>query len=256
MKKSNFEDYGYNLIPRAINKSIISEIQNELLEVSTLLSPQNKFNNINEMWNHHRRSDRKTASIIYNAFKHLQSVKKLAICKQIEDVLTNELSFSKPVMVDINCRIDSVGEEKFLFDWHQDYWFSVCSPNAVVIWIPIVELCPDIGGLEIIDNEQTSGRIFNSQGGTGQYNSYADAVVLNESIDGLQPTLIQNMKAGDLLCFKFNTLHKSLPVKSTVLSRFTVQLRFADLADGEFIKNQYKPGIVNMDNVDYLKKEQ
>lgn len=256
MEKVNFENSGYILMPGAINKQIIIDIQNELLEVSNLLEPQSKFNDINEMWNHNKKIDREKAGIIYNAFKHLQSVKKLAVSKQIEDVLIKVLSFSKPVVIDINCRIDSGGEERFLFDWHQDYWFSVCSPNAVVLWIPIVELCPDIGGLEIIDNKQTGGRIFKSIGGTGNYNSYADAVVLNESIDGLLATPIENMDIGDLLCFKFNTLHKSLPVKSTLRSRFTIQLRCVDLGDKEFIINKYKPGIVNKDNIDYLKKEQ
>jgi hypothetical protein len=62
-----------------------------------------------------------------------------------------------PALVDINCRIDSKDEQKYLFDWHQDYWFSVCSTNSIVVWIPIVNLTPEIGGLEIIENYQTKG---------------------------------------------------------------------------------------------------
>jgi hypothetical protein len=201
-----------------------------------------------------KKNNRGKASVIYNAFKHLQSVKKLAVSDQIDDILKS-LGFHKPALIDINCRIDSCGEEKYLFDWHQDYWFSVCSPDAVVIWIPVLGLSPDLGGLKIIDNKQTNGRILSSKGRTGEYNSYADAVILDEDISKFNPLAIESMSIGDVLCFKFNILHKSLPCISMNQSRFTVQLRFADFADVNFIAHKYKPGIVNSETIDYFIKE-
>ena len=250
-----FETNGYMLMPKALQPSIIYKIQIELLNISRILQPDIIFKDLNQMWNFHKKVNRNKASLIYNAFKHLHSVKKLGISKTIESVLKQNLSMVSPVLVDINCRIDSRGEEKFLFDWHQDYWFSVCSPSAVVIWVPIMELVPATGGLEIIGNKHTKGRILKSKPRVGVHNSYADAVILDEDVSCYQSLSIQSMKIGDILGFKFNTLHKSIPVESTELSRFTVQFRFADFADNNFINEQYKPRIVNTSKIDDLARE-
>ncbi len=155
-----------------------------------------------------------------------------------------------PALVDVNCRIDSKGDETFLFDWHQDYWFSVCSPSSVVAWVPMMDVDDAVGGLEVISNQWTDGKIYATSRGT-TYKSYADAVKLAEAIPVDKATRA-NMQAGDMLFFKFNVLHKSAPIASDTRSRFTVQFRFADFADPEFRRNAFKPGVVNSQRVDFL----
>lgn len=199
--------------------------------------------------------DRECAGSIYNAFKHLRTIKKLATSDSLENFLRAACGITMPALIDINCRIDSAGEDKYLFDWHQDYWFSVCSPKAVVVWIPITGLDPGKGGLQIIGNSASKGKIFNTKKNTGPYNSYADAVLLDEEVDQHPSIKINEMEIGDILCFHFNVLHRSLPVISATESRFTVQLRFADFNDINFIENKFKPGTVNSTKVDYLQKE-
>ncbi len=251
----NFEKEGFCLTPNLIDKDLIFKIHGELLRIGMILDPESKFFDINEMWNHYRMINRNAAGKIYNAFKYLHAVKKLALSNEIEKILKKEFSLKMPSLVDINCRIDSAGEDKYLFDWHQDYWFSVCSKNSIVIWIPIVDLTPETGGLEIIGNNQTQGKIFKTKPRTGDYNSYADAIILDEEINQFKSIQINSMLIGDALIFKFNVLHKSLPVTSENQSRFTIQLRYADFEDNEFINHQYKPGVVKKDFIQYLEKD-
>jgi hypothetical protein len=244
---------GFFLKRQALRVEQISSIQDELLKVATLLEDGILFNDLDTCWNHHKKTNRQGASRIYNAFKHLQSIKALATSPEIHDVLARDCSIKVPALVDINWRIDSIGEEKYVFDWHQDYWFSVCSRKAVVLWIPLTEVTPQTGGLLLISNNVTGGRVFKTKRNQQQYNSYADAVLIDEEIKDLPFEKIDTMSAGDVLCFSFDVLHRSLPVISEIKSRFTVQLRFADFADVEFINNEYKPGIVNKNTVDYIK---
>lgn len=247
-----FENDGAYIAKKIVAQEELACIQNDLLQLVSFLNIENKFTDLNYMWNELRVKDRSLASSIYNGFKHLTSVQRLATSAKILKMLESRCLLEKPALVDINCRIDSFNEEKYLFDWHQDYWFSVCSPNSVVVWIPLLELEPSIGGLEIISNQKTGGRIFKTRKGQKGYNSYADAIDIDEDVSHYSSQKVESLGEGDALVFKFNVLHKSLPVKSALKSRFTIQLRFSDYADQEFIDSRYKPGAVSLGRVDYL----
>lgn len=243
---------GFFLKKNIFEKGELEAVQKELLAVSNLIQPEKEFHDLDECWNYYKLKDRNCAGKIYNAFKHLQSVKRLATSQALEWFLKEECAVRHPALVDINCRIDSYGEEKFLFGWHQDYWFSVCSRKAVVLWIPLLGLKPSLGGLELVSNEFTKGRIFRTKPNTGKYNSYADAVLIDEDVECFPRESIQNMGVGDVLAFSFDVLHRSIPITSDTKSRFTIQLRFSDFHDVEFFSNGFKPGVVNRETVDYL----
>lgn len=244
---------GFHLARAAIDPPCIDAVREDLLSIGRLNDAMPAFDSIDAMWNHHKRSDRANASLLYNAFKYLPSVHRLALSDRMAEQLAKVCGMRKPALVDINCRIDSSGEGKYLFGWHQDYWFSVCSTQAAVVWIPIMALDRSVGGLELISNRHTGGRILKTRPGE-HYNSYADAVVLDEELPAYEKTAVDDMAAGDALFFSFNLLHRSLPVMNEERSRFTVQLRFADFEDKQFIQEKYRPGTVSSVKVDYLKK--
>lgn len=254
---SDYFTDGYALLREVLEKPLLKAVQTELLQVSNLLASRedsdSPFNDLDEAWNYHKSVDRSKASLLYNGFKYLPTVKKVAIADSLLSILKKICGVNLPALTDINCRIDSHGEEKFLFDWHQDYWFSCCSTKAVVVWIPVASIDLSIGGLELISNKHTNGRVLNVRAGS-TYNTYADAILLDEPLPTDQTTKITDMCIGDILVFSFNTLHKSLPVDSLTRSRFTIQLRFADYADPQFIEEEYRTGTVTAQNVDYLKR--
>ena len=252
MINESFLKKGFLLKNSLFIKGELRAIEKELLAVSNLLDPQKVFHDLNECWNYHKLKDRNHAGKIYNAFKHLQAVQRLATSRALDLFLKEECGISHPALVDVNCRIDSSAEEKFLFGWHQDYWFSVCSRKAVVIWIPLLGLTPQQGGLELVSNEFTEGKIFQTRQNAGEYNSYADAVLIDENVEWFPRECIQSMAIGDVLAFSFDLLHRSMPITSDTKSRFTIQLRFSDFKDMEFFHNNFKPGIVNSNRIDYL----
>lgn len=249
----DFQTNGFHLEKQAFQASAVESIRDELLKVGNALGVAGEFRDLDALWNFHRERDRSRASALYNGFKYLASIQRLASSEVMHRYLRVVCGIQFPALVDVNCRIDSSGEEKYLFDWHQDYWFSICSPRAVVVWVPIMPLTPDLGGLQVISNAHTGGRLFKTKS-SSNYHSYADAVVLNEEIPAVPVVEVNEMNPGDMLFFAFNVLHKSIPIQSAHRSRFTVQLRFADFMDPGFIGEKFRPGTINSTTIDYVKR--
>ena len=239
---------GYFVKNNIVPKSSIISIEQEFCSISNILEPNKNFSSLDDCWNYFKGNDRSRGAKLYNAFKRMISVNKLAVNESILEVLRNECEMKLPALVDVNCRIDSYDEEKYLFDWHQDYWFSACSPDAMVVWIPVASVPLECGGLRMIALESTGGKIFRNSAKESQHNSYADAFKLNENIKGLRGNTLTNLSSGDAAFFRFNVLHKSLPVSSPLKSRFTIQLRFADFCDSLFIDKNYQPNTVKFDS--------
>jgi Phytanoyl-CoA dioxygenase (PhyH) len=248
----DFNQLGYFLASKALPDDLRAEARNDLLAVATSLLHEPQAD-LDLAWNAMKNLDRKLGSLLYNSAKLLPSIQRIASSNAMVDQLRN-VGMVSPVIADINFRIDSFAEDKFLFDWHQDYWFSVCSPAAVVAWIPLTAVTPETGGVELIPRTVTGGRIFKTRMGT-TYNSYADAVVIDEEIPA-GPRHRFDMSPGDVLFFRFDVLHRSLPVKSRERSRWTLQVRYADLHDARFLEQNFKPGTVTASSATYLEGQE
>lgn len=158
----------------------------------------------------------------------------------------------KVALVDINFRIDSPNENQFLFSWHQDYWFSICSPKSLVAWIPISGVDQETGGIEMVSLQESRERIFRVRKADA-YHSYSDSILLDEPLE--LPTLnAPEMAAGDMLGFRFDVLHRSRPNLSKDRCRWTLQLRWAAYDDPAFINERFQPGIVTKDRISYLER--
>jgi len=245
---NEYKNNSFKIVNDLVSKSERQILQNQLLKIANNLGADFNFDDVDKMWNYFKKENRKLGGAVYNGFKYLPIINKIAHSENMHKNLKKVCGIDNPALVDVNCRIDSSGEEKFLFDWHQDYWFSVSSTKAVVVWMPISGLNPSIGGLEIISSHQKNIKTYKTKQGT-KYDSYADAFLIDDVIPYEDVKIIDQMDAGSALFFSFSSLHKSLPVLSKDKSRFTIQFRFADFDDKEFINNHYRPGQVTKESV-------
>ena len=244
---------GYLIAKSVITESRLREITDDLLGIALALTGI-KFTSVDECWNHFKLHDRELGGCLYNGFKRLPSVYSLAVSSEIIDLLKSVGQMKHPALVDLNCRIDSRGDSRYLFDWHQDYWFSMSSTQAFVLWIPLHDITNETGCIEVIPVSQTRGQIMRTKKG-GVYYSYADAVKLDDSLVGFEGEMLADrVSRGDEVLFGFNVLHRSVEGLSDALNRFTVQVRYADFFDSEFIHNKYRPGLVGPEKTDYLEK--
>lgn len=226
----------YKVIQGAICQDDLAAVENGLLAAGHQVSGVS-HTDIDEMWMDLSRRDRGLCSLVYNAAKLLPQLHRPV--SSMTELIQTACSFEQPVLVDINFRIDAPSEDEYLFGWHQDYWFSICSPSAVVAWVPLRSTDTQIGGVEIFT--PAVERVLAARQNLSP--SYSDSLVLDEPLPNGVP-VAPNVARGDALIFTFDELHRSLPNRSRSHCRWTIQYRWADLADAAFRMEDFKPGMV------------
>ena len=247
-QKQEFDRNGFIVCKSAVSTTLVNAFKSEILSVGNVLSSRD-FDDIDEMYSYIKEHQPKNAGLLYDACKRMPSMHAIAYQSQMLETL-RFVGCKAPAVADVNFRIDSRSREQYLFGWHQDYWFSMGSKNGLVAWMPLTDITEDLGGLEVISDVFTDRRIYDVRGG-GKFDSYADLIVLDEAIpsEHAKPARVE---AGDILLFRFDVLHRSLPVLSALKSRWTVQARYCDFEDVEFQSNGFRTASVSKTSIPYL----
>lgn len=243
-----FCDTGYAVLKHVVPTASIDRAVSEILEVGSLLSGRT-FDDLDVMYADFKANSPEHTGLLYDACKRMMSINSLAFSPELIAQL-RLLGCRSPASIDVNFRIDSRKREKYLFGWHQDYWFSMGSRNGLVAWVPLTDVSEETGGLEVISSEASGRKLYDVRPGT-VFNSYADAIELDEPIPD-QAAVPIRVAAGDALVFRFDVLHRSLPVLSDTRNRWTLQARFADFSDAEFRQRGFRPASVSKGSVPYL----
>jgi hypothetical protein len=253
--ESSYRRHGYALQSGLLPRGLIDGARGALLRAAAIIDPgldAAAMPSIDAAWQHLVRKDRSLGGLLYNAAKLLPEIRALAAAPSLLEAARRVAGLRTPVVVDVNMRIDAPSESKFLFSWHQDYWFSICSPRSAVAWIPLTDLDDLTGGVEVMSLAETGGRIFKVRPAE-TYHSYSDSIVLDEPVD-VGAAVRPLPQAGDVLWFRFDVLHRSRPNVSADRNRWTVQIRLADLEDPEFRREAFRPGVVTKDKITYLER--
>jgi hypothetical protein len=207
---------------------------------------------IDEAWMTLARRDRALAGLLYDGLKHSLALRYFATHEKLTELVARALGTEAMALVDLNFRIDAPSESQYLFSWHQDYWFSICSPKALVAWIPMMPLDDEVGGIDYLPLTTTEGRLLKVKR-AAEYRSYSDSVLLDEELPSTPPETPQ-LNLGDALLFTFDVLHRSRPNRSRDRCRWTAQLRFVAYDDPAFLAERYRPGVVTKEKITYLER--
>jgi ectoine hydroxylase-related dioxygenase (phytanoyl-CoA dioxygenase family) len=249
---TDFAAAGFTVARSLIPQAAFEPFYEEVRAIGRALWPDVNTRTIDDVWLSLARTDRALAGQLYDAVKHSIALRQIACSPPILASIRSLMNSQAVGLVDLNVRIDAPAEGKFLFDWHQDYWFSICSSQAVVAWIPLVELDQKKGGVSLISNEYTGGRIFRVRR-NAEYQSYSNSILVDEAVpEEHSVDIIPGL--GDCAFFKFNVLHKSLPNTSGSACRWTLQLRFVSFEDEEFRRERFRPGTVTAQKITYLER--
>lgn len=245
---ADFGRVGFALISGLIPRTDLDRAQAEIIRVGTALGGE--LGDIDAVYQDLKRQDGKSG-LLYDACKRMISLNRLALSDEVFAAL-EYLGCKNPALIDVNFRIDSKDAEKYLFDWHQDYWFSISSRNGIVAWIPLTDVTAETGGLSVIPLTHSLSKLYRVRPGD-KYDSYADAMIVDEPVPREQAVDLRPC-AGDVLFFRFDVLHKSLPVATTRRARWTLQARFASFDDEEFRRRGFRPAAVSKAHVPYLEE--
>jgi hypothetical protein len=183
-------------------------------------------------------------SILYDGLRSLPAVFRLATSPKVLD-LARSLGLAIPaVMPSCNMRMDRPGDDRRLFDWHQDAVYLLGSANAVTVWVPFDRVDTDHGTIGLIPGSHTVGihpfRKISDKPVHPQIAMVQRDLVLDPMPDGAGEILIE-AEPGDVVVFSQRSLHRSHPNRSDRI-RWTCQIRLADLAEREFIDDNFPMG--------------
>lgn len=111
---------------------------------------------------------------------------------------------------------------------HQDYPYMMQSDRQIVVWIPVCDWRPDVGGFHCWLGSHKEG--VRPQRKKGDYYEVAETV---DALDTRYPRAFVNWNKGDVVVFDSLLLHQTVPNTSPSDNRVVQIFRFSDLRSSE-----------------------
>jgi hypothetical protein len=192
-------------------------------------------------------------SAMYRALRYLPSLAAAGASPLLVN-LCRDLGLRMPALMrSYNIRMDMPCQDEFLFHWHQDITYLLGSRNSVTLWLPLGSADRLHGTIEVLPSSHHDLAPFRiarpeAAGKTSQLSP--NDIRLSRDPDS--PGEVVEAEWGDVVVFSQLLLHRSLPNRST-RPRWTVQLRYSDLADAHFRQSGYPFGdATTILHTDYL----
>jgi hypothetical protein len=129
---------------------------------------------------------------------------------------------SKPVV-----RADMPGDDDWRFPPHQDYPYNKGSLNAITLWLPLQDTPEEAGALRVVPQSHTRGELPTK---APQF-LLADPVPESDYVAA-------PMTCGQALVFSQFLIHKSGQNRTDRI-RFSLQVRYSDLHDAEWVQRKF-----------------
>lgn len=174
--------------------------------------------------------DRRLVGRIFDAGRRLLPVHEMSVDSRLIDLSKTLMGTDVVSASDIKAvRLDLPNEEKYLFDWHQDYPYVMDSLDAVVFWIPLQDVDATNGCLTVAPGSQSAGlRKLALIDPDNKNNNKQKMMKIADPIDFPDSQKVRvPAQLGDVLAFSTLLLHASGPNRSD-RARFTLQVRFGN----------------------------
>lgn len=193
-------------------------------------------------------------SALYRGLRYLPCLYRLASDRTTLSV-SQALGLAFPgIEMFNNIRMDLPGEDRHLFQWHQDITYNLGSVNGLTYWIPLSRTDAHHGGIEVIPGSHKRGlwpcKVVNSDRKVGLL-STRDIVITEEP---QSPAETIETDFGDLVVFSQLLMHKSLSNRSNTI-RWTIQIRHCDFMEAYFRRAGFPMGdTMTLDKTTYLQE--
>ena len=252
MKKKSikaFEQNGF-LVHDLENKTIIKKLRKRFLSIfneTSKINLRKLIKNDNDIIKLYNSKDRRLWTGVYDIIKMDPLLYEMSSFKEFI-YLAKKLGLKNPTFgTRPQVRIDMPDDPKFSFKSHQDYQFNCGSKNSLTIWIPLQTVSQNNGALKVSRGSHLGYKNY-LYGKNGKFNVNLEKNIRKKILNKNHYDLslndkefnfeTVNMKSGQALVFSQFLVHKSGYNKSNKV-RFSVQLRFTDLADQDYAKSNY-----------------
>ena len=217
--REKFRENGYFIAKSIISEKKINAVLETIFRIYFKYNPSSKLRDLQEPWNSDlfheeiikfRKSDPKRFSLLYDSTQTSVSIMELLTSELIAkysanllDTKNNELCITEGMI-----RMDAPGDKRNIAGWHQE--ISYLRNNGLVIWIPLSDITPDLGPLQVCPKSHHEGELKVVQ------NKNLPSGVSNVSDDEIEPEYIAkysimdvDIKKGDVLFFNTKLFHRS-----------------------------------------------
>lgn len=182
--------------------------------------------------------NRKLVGRLYDAGPRMLAVHELAVDRRMVGLAKAMIDTDLIASSDINAmRVDLPREDKYLFDWHQDYPYVLDSLDGIVFWVPLQDVGEENGWLTLALGSQKLGLLKmavddpdNSANNRTKSMRIADPSVADRFTKVQLP-----VRYGDALVFNTLLMHASGPNRSSQ-ARCTIQFRYGNFLHPTAIK--------------------
>ena len=239
-----FRENGYFIAEHIVSEKKINAVLENIFRIYFKYNPSSKLHELQEPWKSDlfheemikfRKSDLKRFSLLYDSVQtgasliELFSDELILKCSaNLLDVKNNELSVSEWMI-----RMDAPADKRNTAGWHQE--ISYLRNNGLVIWIPLSDITPDLGPLQVCPKSHHEGELKVVQ------NKNLPGDVSTVSVDEVEPEYIAKysimdveIKKGDVLFFDTELFHRS-GVNTSNRMRFSCQVRHAINTAEDFV---------------------
>ena len=183
--------------------------------------------------------DRTLVGRLYNAGPRLLPVHQLAVDSRMVELAKLMIGTALIASSDINAmRIDLPNEDKYLFQWHQDYPYVLDSLDGIVFWVPLQDVDQENGWLTLAVGSHQHGllKMAVSDPDNRANNRTKSMRIADPSITDRYTKVQLPLKFGDALVFNTLLLHASSPNRSAH-ARCTLQFRYGNFLHPLAIEN-------------------
>jgi len=242
--REKFRERGYFIAKSIISEKKINAVLETIFRIYFKYNPSSKLRDLQEPWNSDlfheeiikfRKSDPKRFSLLYDSTQTSVSIMELLTSELIAkysanllDTKNNELCITEGMI-----RMDAPGDKRNIAGWHQE--ISYLRNNGLVIWIPLSDITPDLGPLQVCPKSHHEGELKVVQ------NKNLPGDVSTVSVDEVAPEYIAKysimdveIKKGDVLFFDTELFHRS-GVNTSNRMRFSCQVRHAINTAEDFV---------------------
>mgnify|MGYP001307310750 FL=1 len=242
--REKFRENGYFIAKSIISEKKINAVLETIFRIYFKYNPSSKLRDLQEPWNSDlfheeiikfRKSDPKRFSLLYDSTQTSVSIMELLTSELIAkysanllDTKNNELCITEGMI-----RMDAPGDKRNIAGWHQE--ISYLRNNGLVIWIPLSDITPDLGPLQVCPKSHHEGELKVVQ------NKNLPGDVSTVSVDEVEPEYIAKysimdveIKKGDVLFFDTELFHRS-GVNTSNRMRFSCQVRHAINTAEDFV---------------------
>jgi ectoine hydroxylase-related dioxygenase (phytanoyl-CoA dioxygenase family) len=192
------------------------------------------------------RINREYGGLVYNACRRVLPVHQLSSDYRLAE-LSKRLMKTQTLMCSNfkAVRIDQPSEDKYLFEWHQDYPYIQDSEDGLVYWIPLHDVDASNGNVVIAPGSHKLGlqpvAIVDPE--NKNKNGAASMTLANKAIVDKYPHIGVPIKEGEVLVFNELLLHRSSPNR-TQRARWTLQVRHGNFEQATAIARKWPGGMI------------